>query len=95
MTKAEFIQAVQVELQDDKITKTAIGKVLDAAGAVGLALLKDKSQGKVDLFGLGSLKTVNRAAREGRNPRTGAKLKIPARSGAKYTPSKAVKDALK
>jgi DNA-binding protein HU-beta len=92
MTQADFIQAVQAEVNDDKISKAVIKKVLDAAGNVDAELLKDG--GKVDLFGLGKLAVVQRAARTGRNPRTGAAIDVPAKKAAKFTPSKAVKDAL-
>lgn len=92
MTQADFIQAVEVELNDDNVSKAVIKKVLDAAGNVGVELLKDG--GMVNLFSLGKLAVVKRAARKGRNPKTGAALDIPAKKAAKFTPSKAVKAAL-
>ncbi|MDR1946462.1 MAG: HU family DNA-binding protein [Desulfovibrio sp.] len=93
MTKAEFIRAVEVELDENKASPALIGRVLTAAGAVSLGLLKD-GQG-VSLLGLGSLKAVKRAAREGRNPQTGAALKIPAHNAVKFSAGKALKDTLK
>jgi DNA-binding protein HU-beta len=93
MTKAEFIQAVQVELDDNKITKPTIEKVLRATYEVSVALLKDGQDSP--LFGLGALKVVKRAARTGRNPQTGAALKIPAHNAVKFSAGKALKDALK
>ncbi len=98
MTKADFINAVHAKFNETTagapyVSKDAVGKILDAAGAVALAML-----GKGDdlpLLGLGSLKVVQRAAREGRNPRTGETIEIPARSAAKFTASRALKEALK
>lgn len=95
MTRVEFIQAVEVELNENKASRALVGRVLAAASAVMLAVLTDESQSKVDLFGLGTLKVVQRAARTGRNPRTGAAVEIPAKRAAKFTPGKAVKEALK
>ena len=92
MTQAEFIQAVQVEFGDKAPAKAIIKAVLVAAGAVSRELLQDGRD--VEVVGLGKIKVVQRAARAGRNPRTGAAVEIPARKAAKYTPSKAVKDAI-
>jgi DNA-binding protein HU-beta len=47
------------------------------------------------VVGLGTLKVVQRAARNGRNPRTGEPVKIPAKRAAKFVPGKVLKDALK
>jgi DNA-binding protein HU-beta len=44
--------------------------------------------------GLGKLVLVNRKAREGRNPQTGEKIKIPAKKGVKFRVAKAAKDAI-
>lgn len=94
MTQADTIQAVYDELgPDTKVTKTAIEAVLKAAATVGIRSLSEG--GEVDLFGLGKIKPVARAARKGRNPRTGAAIDVPAKRAAKYTPGKAVKDAIK
>jgi DNA-binding protein HU-beta len=93
MTQAEFIQAVQVELGINSPAKATIKAVLDAAGAVSRELLDNGEDAEV--FGLGVLKPVTRAAREGRNPRTGEPVKIPAKKAAKFRAGKALKDALK
>ena len=91
MTKAELIDAVKGKLGSD-ITKDTVGKVFAAAGSILLDTLKKGDSFAV--LNLGSIKVVERAARQGRNPRTGTAIKIPARKTAKFTPSKAVKDAL-
>ncbi len=46
----------------------------------------------ISLVGFGSFKVVERAAREGRNPSTGKKMKIPASKAVKFTPSKVLKE---
>jgi DNA-binding protein HU-beta len=95
MTRAEFIQAVQVEmgLGENSLGKNRINAVLTAAGTVSRELLQD-GQG-AEVVGLGTIKVVQRAARNGRNPRTGEPVKIPAKRAAKFVPGKALKDALK
>lgn len=68
--------------------KQTIAAVLDAivdAAKVG---------SEVSLPGFGKFKVQERAAREGRNPATGATMKIPASRKLSFTPAKAVKDAL-
>jgi DNA-binding protein HU-beta len=95
MTRAEFVQAVQVkmDLGENSLGKSKINAVLAAAGAVSRELLQD-GQG-ADVVGLGTIKIVQRAARNGRNPRTGEPVKIPAKRVPKFVSAKALKDALK
>ena len=50
--------------------------------------------GEVRLAGFGNFKTSKRAARTGRNPQTGGTVKIPARTVARFSPAKAMKDSL-
>lgn len=51
--------------------------------------------GDFPLFGLGKLKIVKRAERGARNPKTGKRMRIPARNAIKFVPSKATKEALR
>ena len=51
-----------------------------------------KSGGAVSLVGFGSFKVVNRPARDARNPRTGAKIRIPARKAPGFRPGKGLKE---
>lgn len=53
-----------------------------------------KNGDAVTIAGFGSFKTTKRAARKGRNPRTGAEIQIPASTVVKFTPGKALKDSL-
>jgi len=48
----------------------------------------------VTLIGFGTFKVSKRAARTGRNPRTGAELKVAARNAPAFTAGKALKDAV-
>ncbi len=53
-----------------------------------------KSGGEVRLVGFGTFVVANRAASEGRNPRTGEKIHIPASKQPKFKAGKALKDAV-
>jgi DNA-binding protein HU-beta len=68
--------------------KQAIETVLTAI--VDAAVKGDE----IALPGFGKFKVASRAAREGRNPATGATIKIAASKKLSFTPAKAVKDAL-
>lgn len=94
MTKADFIQIVQVELGDDT-PKSTIDEVLKAASRAGLGLLMEKSPFKMPIIGLGALKAFDKKARRVRNPRTGEIVDIPARRVIKFVPAKPLKDFLK
>ncbi|MFC1852133.1 HU family DNA-binding protein, partial [candidate division CSSED10-310 bacterium] len=54
-----------------------------------------KGGDKVTFVGFGSFSVVKRKAREGRNPRTGKKIKIPATKVPKFSAGKALKEAVK
>ncbi|MBE5848197.1 MAG: HU family DNA-binding protein [Lachnospiraceae bacterium] len=51
-----------------------------------------KKGGKIQLVGFGTFETSKRAAREGRNPQTGATMKIAASKAPKFKAGKALKD---
>lgn len=53
-----------------------------------------KKGGEVRLVGFGTFSVVKRKASEGRNPRTGEKIKIPASKQPKFKAGKALKDAV-
>jgi DNA-binding protein HU-beta len=74
------------------ISKAAAGRALDAfVGAVRTTL---KKGGSVTLVGFGTFVVGKRAARSGRNPRTGASIKIKAAKVPKFRPGKGLKDAI-
>ena len=59
-----------------------------------LAYSEVKKNGEFVLPGFGKLVKINRAARSGRNPATGATIQIPAKVVVKFRVAKAAKDAL-
>ena len=80
MNKGELVDAIA---KDAKITK---GQAADALDAVISAIEKtlSKADGKVTLVGFGTFSVAKRAARTGRNPRTGKEIKIKAKKVAKF-----------
>lgn len=87
MTKTQII----AKLADDNgLPKKQIAKVLD--DLAGLAY-KEAKKG-FTIPGIGKLVVVARKAREGRNPTTGEKIKIPAKKVLKFRIAKAAKDAI-
>ncbi len=89
MNKSELIDAIATQAD---LSKAAAGRALDAAVEAVTAELK--KGGTVTLIGFGTFSTGKRAARTGRNPRTGATLKIKAAKVPKFKPGKALKDAV-
>lgn len=74
------------------LSKADAGKAVEAVlGAVSDELTAGK---EVRLNGFGIFSTADRAAREGRNPQTGATVQIAASKAAKFAPAKALKDRL-
>ncbi len=74
-----------------------VGVTKKQAGVALTALVEMAYKGAKDGFtipGLGKLVVVNRKAREGRNPATGEKIKIPAKKVLKFRIAKAAKDAI-
>jgi DNA-binding protein HU-beta len=90
MNKAELIDAIAKQVSG--VTKTNIAAVVDATVASISAELK--SGGRVQLIGFGTFETRQRAAREGRNPKTGAALKIAASKTPAFSAGKSLKDAV-
>ncbi len=88
-TKNELIAAVADEA---KLTKAAAQAAVDATFDI-IAQALQKGQ-EVKLIGFGSFSVVTRAAREGRNPRTGKPVKISASKAPKFTPGKGLKEAV-
>ena len=74
------------------ITKKAANEIIDELAAI--AYKETKSNGQFTLPGLGKLVLDRRKARMGRNPATGATIKIPAKKVVKFRVAKAAKDAI-
>ena len=89
MNKSALIDQIA---QSADLSKAAAGRALDATiAAVKVAL---KKGGTVSLVGFGSFYVGKRAARSGRNPRTGAAIKIKAAKVPKFRAGKGLKDAV-
>lgn len=90
MTKAELIDKIA---SGAGLTKTDAGKALDATiDSIRIAMKKGQ---KVTLVGFGTFSVSKRKARKGRNPRTGAEIKIPATKAPKFSAGKTLKDAVR
>lgn len=90
MTKADLIDAVASNVGISK--KNAAEAIDSVFGNITKAL---KKSDKYTQVGFGTFSVVKRAAREGRNPQSGAKIRIPARRVVKFTTGKALKDSIK
>jgi DNA-binding protein HU-beta len=89
MNKSELIEHIAAK---SEISKAAAGRAL---GSMIEAVTKTlKKGGTVSLVGFGSFGVSKRKARTGRNPKTGAALKIKAAKVPRFRPGKALKDAL-
>lgn len=90
MTKAELVVKIAEKANLTKAdAERALNSFLDTVEGT---LVKD---GKLTLTGFGTFMVDERKARVGRNPRTGAEIKIPATKVVKFRPGKILKDAVK
>ncbi len=89
MTKADLV---------DKVT--ALGDLTRRDGEIIVDLLFDsvigalKAHDKVEIRGFGSFRTRQRNSRTGRNPKTGAKVDVPAKKVPYFKPSKELRDLI-
>lgn len=89
MKKVELVEAVATATG---LTKADSARAIDATfAAITGALAKGD---KVPLVGFGTFAVSKRAAREGRNPRTGETVKIAARNAVTFKAGSALKDAV-
>jgi DNA-binding protein HU-beta len=79
MNKAQLVDAIAAKAQ---LTKVDAKKALDAFVGVTAATLKKGD--RLALIGFGAFSVAKRSARTGRNPRTGATLKIPAKKVVRF-----------
>ena len=89
MNKNDLIAAVAASTN---LSKTDAANAIDSMLKVITKSLKKKQE--VRLVGFGTFAVTTRAARTGRNPRTGAAIKIKKAKVPKFRPGKALKDAL-
>ncbi len=89
MTKADLVNSIA---EKAGLNKADAEKALKAfTDAVTDAM---KAGEKVSLVGFGTFSVGDRAARQGQNPQTGAKINIPAAKVPKFKAGKALKDAI-
>lgn len=89
MKKVEFVEALA---ERTGLTKADATRALEGV----FDIIKDelKKGGKVSVAGFGTFSVGKRAAREGRNPQTGATVKIAACNSAKFKAASALKEAI-
>jgi len=99
--KEEFIQFVIDQFVNKEVAEDGTqASSLSARDAeiivkgVVKALVESLKKGKVRIFGFGSFQGVAKPARNGRNPRTGELIQIPARVGVKFNPSPNLKEII-
>jgi len=89
MNKSELIESIATK---SGVTRAAATSMLEATlGTITEALVAGDT---VALVGFGTFKVGERAARTGKNPATGEALEIAASTVPKFTPGKALKDAV-
>jgi DNA-binding protein HU-beta len=91
MTKAELVSKMA---KDAGINKKSAAAALEAFVAAVRESLQ-KKDGKIRVSDLGTFKVVKKKARMGVNPQTKKKMKIAASKAARFSPSRALKDAVK
>lgn len=89
MNKKELIDSVA---QEAELTKEAAAAAVDATLESIVTALKDGDS--VRIVGFGNFEVAERKASQGRNPRTGEPLKIPASRVPKFKAGKAFKEAV-
>jgi len=89
MTKADLIESLATKLDFQKsMAERIVNTVFDD---IEVALKKGD---KVNISGFGTFAVSDRKARQGRNPKTGATIDIPASKSAKFKAGKSLKDKL-
>jgi DNA-binding protein HU-beta len=87
----------RTELVDAVVSKTGLDKKQAEAAMAAVTesvVTETKAGNKVAIFGFGTFSPTARAARMGRNPQTGAPVKIAASKGVRFAPAAAYKEAL-
>ena len=89
MNKGDLVNEVAKVVKTKREAQAAVNCVFST---ISKAL---KKKDTVTLIGFGTFKVGKRKARTGRNPQTGAEIKIKAKKVAKFVPGKALKDSVK
>jgi DNA-binding protein HU-beta len=91
MNKAELIDAIQAALGNDATKRNADEALEAVLSSIAAGVKKDQ---KVQIIGFGTFEVKNRAARLGRNPKTGESMKIAASKSVGFKPSSALKSSV-
>ena len=83
MTKADIVRLIA---EGTGLTKTDTAAVVD--GFIGAVVEALEREDHIEIRGFGTFRVVERAPRTGRNPRTGAEVKIDGRKAPAFKPSK-------
>lgn len=95
MTQKEFIKAVAADANkklETKLSEHVVGEVVKSGVTVVTETLAKGDP--IQFAGFGTFSTVEKPAREGRNPATGAAMHIPAKVVPKFKPGKSLKEAV-
>lgn len=92
MNKSELVDVIAKKAG---LSKVAAGKALDATTEAIQKELAKAGKPNVTLVGFGTFAVANRAARKGRNPRTGVAITIKAARVPKFRPGKGLRDAVR
>jgi DNA-binding protein HU-beta len=90
MTKAQLAEEVMKKCELE--TKALANRVVEAVFDTIVETMKKGEE--VAVSGFGTFRVAKRAAREGRNPKTGEKIHIPASTKPKFRAAKALKEAV-
>jgi len=88
VNKADLVAEVAKVVASKRMAEKAVSCVFNT-------ITKGMKKGKVTLVGFGTFGVSKRKARVGRNPQTGKEIKIPAKKVPKFSPGKALKNAVK
>jgi DNA-binding protein HU-beta len=92
MAKMSKSQIISTLADKTGMAKKDVAGLMEAM--VNLAFVEVKKSGEFVIHGIGKLVKVNRKARVGRNPATGAAVNIPAKTVVKFRVAKAAKEAV-
>ena len=91
MSRAEFIESVA---KKGKMSKAEAKRSVDLVlGQIEASLKKSKKEGRYTIGNFGTFSVSKRAARKGRNPRTGEQIRIKASKVLKFKPAAKLKKA--
>lgn len=89
MNKTELVNAVAEKAELKKVeAEAAVKATIDAISE------ELTNGGSITLIGFGTFSVLERAARNGKNPRTGEEIKIPAKKVPKFKPGKALSESV-